>query len=54
MRLGRVAFAGSLTSASPVAAVRRDQDSIYDDGGASSGLMTVTGYTGTLTLGVAG
>ncbi|MEV6505782.1 intradiol ring-cleavage dioxygenase [Streptomyces sp. NPDC051642] len=33
------------------------QDSIYDDGGAASGLMTVTGstsagYTGTLTLGV--
>ncbi|MEV6761474.1 intradiol ring-cleavage dioxygenase [Streptomyces sp. NPDC051105] len=33
------------------------QDSIYDDGGATSGLMTVTGsttagYTGTLTLGV--
>ncbi|MET9082222.1 intradiol ring-cleavage dioxygenase [Streptomyces sp. NPDC004237] len=33
------------------------QDGIYDDGGASSGLMTVTGstsagYTGTLTLGV--
>ncbi|MEV0483442.1 intradiol ring-cleavage dioxygenase [Streptomyces sp. NPDC050508] len=37
------------------------QDSIYDDGGAASGLMTLTalgsstssGYTGTLTLGVA-
>ena len=36
------------------------QDSIYDDGGAASGLMTLTalgsstssGYTGTLTLGV--
>jgi hypothetical protein len=36
------------------------QDSIYDDGGAASGLLTLTalgsttssGYTGTLTLGV--
>ncbi|MFJ8135893.1 intradiol ring-cleavage dioxygenase [Streptomyces sp. NPDC096013] len=44
-------------SANTVTRTTLAQDSIYDDGGAASGLMTVTGsasagYTGTLTLGV--
>ncbi|MFD8816855.1 intradiol ring-cleavage dioxygenase, partial [Streptomyces sp. NPDC059627] len=44
-------------SANTVTRTTLAQDSVYDDAGASSGLMTVTGsttagYTGTLTLGV--
>lgn len=57
---GTLLRGGVLTDAGGVARTTLAQDSIYDDGGAASGLLTLTalgsspsaGYSGTLTLGV--